>query len=161
MVWYSKHEFTHVLIGLVYAWYLREIWGEFSVRQIYWSVFGSLLPDVDHLIFFFFYGRSDPYSLQVKKFLHEGNFGRLISFVSLSHKKNTNLWSHNVYIVTVLFLGALFSFQFDWKVGIILFGSMFLHFVFDIVDDILLLGGLNPNWKRWGRNRKRAEDSQS
>ena len=149
--WYSKHEFTHILIGLVYAWFLRELWGQFSPRQIFWSVFGSLVPDFDHLIYFFFYGRTDPYSIQVKKFLREGNISSLIYFVSTGHKNNTNLWSHNIYIVLLLMLGALVSFQFDWKVGIILFGSMIFHFVFDVVEDLIILGTVNPNWRRWGR----------
>lgn len=156
-VWYSKHEFSHLLIGLVYAWFLREIWSEFSLRQILWSVFGSLLPDVDHLIFFFFYGRKDPYSIEVKRFLRQGNLSRLFSFIAVGHKRNTSLWSHNVYIISFLLFCVFLSSLIDWKLGIILFGSMILHFIFDIVDDLLILGAPNPNWKRWGRGKKKTE----
>lgn len=159
LVWYARHEFTHVLIGLVYAWFLREIWGEFNLRQILWSVFGSLLPDVDHFIYIFFYGRRDVYSLQVKQFLREGNLATLFSFLSRGHKENTNLWSHNVYIISFLLTAVFFSSRLDWQVGTILFGAMVLHFVFDIVDDLLILHSLNPNWKRWGRGRRRVRGS--
>ena len=156
LVFMSKHELTHVLLGLVYAWFLREWWGEFSVRQIWWAVFASLLPDVDHLIFFFFYGRNDPYSRQVKKLLRDGQVSSLFSYVMKGHKHNTNLWSHNIYIVFILLFVSFLSYQFDWKLGLVLFGAMALHFIFDIVDDFLILHGLNPNWRRWGLS-KRAE----
>lgn len=149
-----KHEFIHVLIGVAYAWSLREVWGQFEVRQIVWAVFGSLLPDVDHFIFFFFYGRNDPYSLGVKKFLRERNLAQLSSFMLTGHKQNTNLWSHNLYTTLILVSLAFLSSLLDWKLGVVLFGSMFLHFVFDILDDLLVLHSLNPNWKRWGRQKK-------
>lgn len=156
LIWYSKHESTHVLVGLVYAWFLRESWGSFSTSQIFWAALGSLLPDLDHLIYFFFYGRSDAYSLQVKQFLRQGQLVNLFRFVAKGHKYNTDLWSHNVYIVSLLFLGVSASSLFDWQLGMILFGSMVLHLLFDIVDDLIFLGYLNTNWRRWGRGSEES-----
>src|SRR3989338_7158222 len=124
VVWYSRHELYHVLIGIVYAWFLREAWGVFQWHQVLWSIFGSLLPDVDHLIFFFFYGRNDAYSLKAKSLLKHGGLSQLIPFLAREHKHNTNLWSHNVFVIS---------------------------FLFDITEDLILLRALNPNWKRWGR----------
>lgn len=154
ITWYLKHDSIHVLIGVAYAWILREIWGQFKPDQLYLAIFGSLLPDLDHLVFFFFYGRKDPYSIQVKRFLRQGSISNLVSYMATGHKENTNLWSHNIYIIGFLFLGAAFSYLQDWKVGVVLLGSMFLHFVFDVLDDLVVLGSVNSNWKRWGRPKK-------
>lgn len=151
IAWQLKHEMIHVLIGVSLAWFLRELWGEFSAKHLYLAIIGSLIPDLDHFIFFFFYGRKDPYSVQVKKFLRRGQFHSLASFLAEGHKENTNLWSHNIYNVGLLLAGIFIFYQLDWKVGIILFAAMALHFVFDIVDDFVVLGTINPNWKRWGR----------
>ena len=151
ITWYLKHETTHVLIGVAFAWLLREIWGEFDSKQLYLSIVGSLIPDLDHFVFFFFYGRHDPYSLEVKRFLRQGNISSLATLLAEGHKENTNLWSHNVYVIGFLLLGIVLSYQLDWKVAVVLLGSMILHFVFDILDDLVVLGSVNPNWKRWGR----------
>ena len=151
VVWYSRHELYHVLIGIVYAWFLREAWGVFQWHQVLWSIFGSLLPDVDHLIFFFFYGRNDAYSLKAKSLLKHGGLSQLIPFLAREHKHNTNLWSHNVFVISFLFVSAYASSLYDWKLGLVLFGAMILHYLFDITEDLILLRALNPNWKRWGR----------
>src|SRR5574341_1266502 len=45
--WHARHEFFHVLIGLVWAWVLREVWGQFNPRWFWLSAFGSLLPYAD------------------------------------------------------------------------------------------------------------------
>lgn len=153
LVWYARHELYHVLIGIVYAWVLREAWGVFDVRQILWSIFGSLLPDVDHLIYFFFYGRADVYSQQVKAILRQGGLAKVSYFLAHQHKKNTNLWSHNIFVISFLFVFAYVSSLYDWRLGLILFGAMILHYLFDITEDLVLLRALNPNWKRWGRAR--------
>lgn len=151
ITWYLKHETIHVLIGVSFAWVLREIWGQFSSNQLYLAIFGSLIPDLDHFVFFFFYGRKDPYSIQVKRFLRHGEVTSLASFMAEGHKENTNLWSHNIYNVGLLILGVVLCYQLDWKMGVVLLGSMVLHFIFDILDDLMILGTINPNWKRWGR----------
>ena len=153
ITWYLKHETIHVLIGVAFAWFLREFWGEYSSKQLYLSIIGSLVPDLDHFIFFFFYGRKDPYSIQVKEFLRQGKISNLASFMAAGHKDNTNLWSHNIYNIGFLLLGVVFFYQLDWKMAVVLLGSMILHFVFDIIDDLVVLGTVNPNWKRWGRPR--------
>ena len=37
--------------------------------------------------------------------------------------------------------------------SVILFGAMIIHYIFDIADDLLSLGYINSNWKRWGRDK--------
>ena len=55
--------------------------------------------------------------------------------------------------MTILFGLATGSMFVDWNAGVILFGAMLLHYLFDIADDIVTLGQINPNWKRWGKPR--------
>ncbi len=153
VLWHSRHEFYHVLIGLVWSWVLREIWNQFNTRWVILAVMGSLLPDVDHLFYFFSYGRKDPYSTQILRFLKERKWRALTVFVENGHKRNTNLSYHNYYFMTILFGLAAGSTLVDWNVGVILFGAMLLHYLFDIGDDLVTLGQVNPNWKRWGKPR--------
>lgn len=151
LLWHLKHEMTHVLLGLLWAWFLREIWAEFNVRWITISVIGSLLPDIEHFIFFFSYGKKDPYTQGVFTLLKGRQWRNLAVFMSIGHKHNTNLRYHNYYFMSVLFALSILCLFLDWNSGVVLFGAMLTHYCFDVVDDIITLGRVNPNWKRWGR----------
>ena len=151
--WHTRHEFYHVLLGLVWAWFLRERWSEFNPRWIWLSVFGSLLPDSDHLAYFLGYGRHEGYSKQVKELLKNRQWRMVTVFMESGHKYNTSLASHNVYFMAILLAGALVFSLYEVRVGVILLGAMLIHYVFDITDDLIQLGAINPNWKRWGRRK--------
>lgn len=154
IMWHARHEFYHVLLGLMWAWFLREIWQQFNVRWITVSVVGSLAPDLDHFFYFFVYGRKDMYAKQVKSFLKGREWRILTKFLETGHKYQTDLATHNIYFVLFLFLLSFGSIFFDWKAGVVLFGAMLTHYLFDIFDDILTLGYINVNWKRWRRHDK-------
>ncbi len=154
IIWHARHEFYHMLLGLLWAWFLRERWNEFNPKWIWLALFGSLLPDADHLIYFFTYGKRDWYSKEVKSFLKNKEWRSLTTFLESGHKFQTNLASHNYYFVGALLGLSLLSSLYDWQVGIILFGAMVIHYVFDIADDLLMLGHVNSNWTRWGRSKK-------
>jgi hypothetical protein len=155
IAWHSRHEFYHVLLGLVWAWFLRELWNEFNPRWVALSVFGALLPDADHLLYFFTYGKRENYTSQIKTFLRARQWRNLTVFIENGHKHNTNLSLHNYYFMVFLFVMAMISFIFSWKASVILFGSMLTHYLFDIFDDIVQLGAVNKNWRRWGRMKSR------
>lgn len=151
IIWHARHEFYHILLGLAWAWFLRERWAEFNPRWVWLAIFGSLLPDADHLLYFVLYGKRDWYSTTVRSFLKAGEWRSLIVFLEQGHKSQTNLASHNYYVMATFLGSALLSSMIEWQLGVILFGAMFIHYVFDIVDDVLMLGYVNENWKRWGR----------
>lgn len=154
VLWHARHELYHILLGLVWAWLLREMWGEFNVRWIILAVVGSLAPDLDHLVYFWGYGKGDDYTLQIKDLLKSRQWRALTVFIEEGHKKNTNLSSHNLYFMLILLGLGLLSSLYSWEVGVIVFGAMLIHYMFDIGDDILRLGAVNSNWRRWGRGRK-------
>lgn len=156
ILWHARHEFYHVLWGLVWAWFLRELWQEFNTRWIWLSVFGSLLPDADHLLYFFTYGKTNPYSRAAKEFFKTRQWRTLTTFIENGHKYQTELASHNFYFMAILFLLAFGSLFYEWRTGVILFGAMLLHYFFDVFDDVVTLGSLNPNWKRLRVSNKRV-----
>lgn len=154
LMWQARHEFYHILIGLMWAWFLRERWNEFNAGWIAWAVFGSLIPDIDHAFYVFSYGKTDQYARDIRKFLRNRQWRMLTVFVESGHKHQTNLASHNIYVTALLIVLALCSSLIEWRVGLILFGAMTTHYIFDIVDDFVQLGTINPNWKRWGRQKQ-------
>ena len=149
ILWHGRHEFYHVLLGLMWAWFLREIWQEFNVRWITVSIIGSLVPDLDHFLYFFVYGRKDMYTKQIKSFLKNRQWRILTKFIETGHKYQTDLATHNFYFILFLLTLSLLSLFYDWKAGIVLFGAMIIHYLFDIFDDIVTLGYINVNWKRF------------
>ncbi len=151
LVWHGRHMVYHVLLGLVWAWFLRERWGEFNVRWIGAAVVGSLLPDVDHLIYFLGYGKTDVYVRQIRSLFKGRRWRDLTAFMATGHKYNTSLTYHNYYVMAALLLVGLASSLVNWEAGVILFGAMVIHYAFDVADDLLQLGAPNPNWRRWGR----------
>ncbi len=153
VIWHARHEFYHILIGLVWAWFLRERWGEFNPKWIATAVVGSLLPDIDHLLYFWGHGKSDDYTLSIKQFFKSRQWRALTVFIENGHKHNTSLSYHNIFTMLGLTLLSLVSSRIDWEVGVVLFGAMVLHYLFDVFDDFVQLGAINPNWRRWGRAR--------
>lgn len=151
LFWQARHMAYHVMLGLLWAWYLRELWGVCNAIWVIIAVVGSVLPDVDHLNYFFGYGRHDTYTQQVFGYVRKHEWRELFHFLATGHKHNTSLSYHNVYVMLLLALFAGVASFVDWQVGVVLFGAMVSHYVFDIADDIVQLGCINSNWKRWGR----------
>jgi hypothetical protein len=154
ILWHSRHEFYHILIGLVWAWVLRELWGTFSWRYIFASVIASLLPDLEHLFYFFSYGKKMSYREEVVSLFKSRSWRMLVMSLATGHKFNTNLSYHNLYFMSMLLAISIGSFLIEWQIGVIFFGAMVLHYIFDIYDDMVTLGYLNSNWKRWGRGKR-------
>ncbi len=156
ILWQTRHMAYHVMIGLLWAWYLRERWGEFNPRWVSTAVIGSVLPDIDHINYFLSYGRSDSYTQQIFSHIKNRQWRNLFHFMATGHKENTSLMYHNIYVVAFLVALAVAASFIDWHVGVVLFGAMVSHYLFDIADDFVQLGSMNPNWKRWGSGRKRV-----
>lgn len=155
ILWHSRHELYHVLLGLVWAWFLRERWHEFNPKWIWLSVFGSLLPDLDHINYFLTYGRRTDYTDQIKNMLKSKQWRNLTVFIEHGHKNNTNLYSHNFYVVMIVLAFAFMSIIIDWESGVVLFGSVLIHYLFDVFDDLTQLGEINENWRRWGKKKSK------
>lgn len=151
ILWQSRHMAYHVMLGLLWAWFLREQWSEYNAKWIWTAVIGSVLPDIDHFNYFFGYGRHDTYTQTIFSHFKKREWRKLVYFISTGHKFNTSLSYHNVYVMGILVVLAVAASFVDWHLGVVLFGAMVSHYLFDIADDLVQLGELNSNWKRWGR----------
>jgi hypothetical protein len=153
LLWHGKHMLIHLFLGLLWAWFLRELWQEFNTKWVILAMFGSWLPDADHVVYFFTYGKRDPYSNAIREFIKTRQWRVLIRFVETGHKYNTNLSFHNLYITLGFFGACILSYLYDWKTSVVIFGAMVSHYLFDIAEDIVVLGYVNPNWKRFGPHK--------
>lgn len=154
IVWHARHELYHILLGLVWAWFLRELWQEFNFRWVVLAIFGSLLPDAEHILYFLSYGKSDTYTKDIVDYIKKRQWRVLTAFIETGHKYNTNLAYHNFYTVCILGFCIVCAFVFDWRSLIVFIGAMVIHYLFDIADDIVTLGYINENWKRWGKGTR-------
>jgi hypothetical protein len=157
LLWHTRHYCYHVLIGVLWAWTLRELWQEFQPQWLVLSVVASLLPDMDHIMYFLSYGKHDPYSKLVKSLFANREWRLLWYTIEKGHKYNTNLATHNYFTILLLTGLSLTAFLYERQASVVFLGSMALHYVFDIADDLIILGSVNPNWKRWGGAGRAAE----
>jgi membrane-bound metal-dependent hydrolase YbcI (DUF457 family) len=165
-LWNSAHEITHLILGFLFYYFIvlsffPEMKSDKSI--LFLSLLGSLLPDVDHFFYFFLYGRKKEYTVLLKSVLHEEGWREVAKFFRKNHKEQTGLVSHNLLTVATLGIVTYFSFTDHRVMTFTLLGAMMTHFLMDILDDWIYLGGLNPNWYlRFGRdarprkNRKQA-----
>jgi hypothetical protein len=151
ILWQSRHMMFHVLLGLLWAWFLWNRWDEFAFKWVVAAVVGSLLPDLDHIVYFLTYGKKDTYTKTVVTYFKNRKWRVLTTFLAKEHKHNTSLAFHNYYTTGFCMIVAAVASMIDWELGVVLFGSMASHFLFDIGEDLVLLRRINPNWRRWGR----------
>jgi len=154
ILWTAKHELFHIMLGFMWVWAMRERWQEMNPVWLWTAAFGSLLPDIDHFIYFFTYGKRDPYTRTIITFLKNKEWRILVKFIAKGHKYNTNLSFHNYYITAMLFIMCAMVYVLDWRSAVIFLGSMLTHYLYDILEDLLVLGHVNQNWKRWGRAKQ-------
>jgi len=152
LLWHGKHMLIHIFLGVLWVWILREFWGMLDVRWIYLAAFGSWLPDIDHLLYFATYGRDDPYTQSILSFIRTRKWRVLVKYIETGHKYNTNLQFHNVYTLGLIMAFCILSFFYDYRLGVVLFGSMVTHYFYDMTEDVLVLGYLNNNWERMGHD---------
>lgn len=135
------HGLIHISVG-VFVWVVYGANWNFLIPFLV----GAYLPDADHLLYIYGYGRNRPYAVKLKKALKEGGVSGVLSFIKKNHKDNTEIWSHNLLVVM---MSLVFSFVFLFWGSIFwsgFFMCVFGHFIFDICEDWLFFDKLNPNW---------------
>ncbi len=110
------------------------------------GVLGALLPDLEHFLYFYKTGAQSPYSHIVRGYIKKKKVKNLYTFVSKYHKGLSGLYLHNVFtpLVAIIF-GAKYLNQGHFLMAAFL-GGVASHFIFDILEDLLFFGKLNPNW---------------
>lgn len=156
LFWNGRHMVYHLLLGAMWMWVVQDQIGIYSASLLLWSLFGSVFPDFEHLLFFFTYGKSDEYTAWVKTYIKHKDWRVLIRFLEKGHKYNTKLRYHNIYTIMLLSIMTIAFFRFQLYVGFIFTGAMTIHYLFDILDDLATLGKFNKNWYRWGKTIKKS-----
>ena len=153
--WHARHMFYHLLLGAFWMWVVQELTGIYSVPLLFVSLFGSVFPDFEHLLFFLTYGKKDAYTTWIKSYVKHGDWRVLIRFIEKGHKYNTKLRFHNIYTIFFLILASIGLFKLQVFSGFMFTGSMMIHYLFDILDDLASLGKVNKNWYRLGKSTKK------
>lgn len=143
----KHHEYFHLGFGILSLLISIIIFPSTNfVMMFLLAVFASFLPDADHLFFIFLYGRQTEYATQVRHHLFSSGLPSAIEYVRQNHKKNNFILSHNI-LTPLLSFGLFLYFQSNNSAYLSVFWLSFTaHFVFDIIEDYLALGRLNPNW---------------
>jgi hypothetical protein len=137
---------VHLLLGVGLAGGLSLL----AKTSFWWllpyAVVGSFLPDMDHLAFYFVYGRKSEYAKRVKGHLKKREIRAMCRFVAYNHKQLYGLYSHTWYGVLLVIVGSWWGFEHSVELGT-LFAAMLGHFGFDIFEDAIFFRKLNPNWR--------------
>lgn len=149
MMFYSEghHMFIHLLFGffsLLLIFLLDPSVNLYKAGSL--AIIFSFLPDLDHIFFVFIYHRHSDYSCEIRAFLNKKEFRNVVDFCKLNHKNNTQIYSHN-FLSSSLTLILFYYFLMN---GHIYLSTAFLawsmHYIFDILEDLLFFSKLNPNW---------------
>lgn len=139
------HEHFHLLFGFLALLSATAITHVSPLILLLPCLIGAYLPDVDHVLSIFTYGRRSRYSSTLRRHLYRHRFSQYVAYVRCHHKSNFAIYSHNLFsplICTVL--ASLFVSSHPFLLA--LFLSCAYHFLFDILEDMVHFGRLNPNW---------------
>ena len=160
---YKYHMLVHVFLGLLCAYIVMHTFPNANGWRIIWiAILGSVIPDVDHLLFMFIYGRKSEYAKIIRAFVKNKEFRKALSFMKDNHKTNTGLYSHNI-------LALIISIYLAWYLGdsrdragfYVFFMSWSVQYVFDMFEDLIFLRRFNPNWfMRFNRVPKKADPKE-
>ncbi len=142
------HPLIHVVLGIVCGLAVSYFSRHPSFLLLpFLGIAGSVIPDIDHLFYMYIYGRKTEYSKLLRTHIKNRELRELAKFAAANHKLNTGVYSHN--LISVLITAVFFSYfafgQDNYNAAAFALG-MLSHYIYDIFEDWLLLGRINPNW---------------
>ncbi len=144
----NNHMTIHVLLGIICGLLVERLYpSEEAKKLVLIGVLGNIFPDGDHLLYWFYYGRKTEYSKMVKQLLRKFKLRGVWRFCTNNHKELTSLYSHNLAAPLLTFVPFLYFQNNDTHIYLQIFLlSWTVHYIYDILEDLLMLGHLNPNW---------------
>lgn len=140
------HMYIHIGFGLIVILAYKLLGHSFTFSEQVVLICTSIIPDMEHLLYFGTYGKKTSYTQRAINVYKKDGFLAVCKFLSQNHKENTSLYLHNVLIpISFSFIGYVIYTQ----------GLLFLsaipyvvvsHYLYDIFEDLLMSGKLNPNW---------------
>lgn len=147
--WHGKHELIHILLGLLWLVVLSTV-ASFTISGIHivLAVAGTLAPDLEHLLYLFIRKRNSVYTKTALSYLRKKQIVQLIRYFEKNHKHETYLPFHHIFTPIIFLFVSVVAYQFDNIGALVFMGAGVTHYLFDIVDDLIFLRRLNPNWTR-------------
>lgn len=146
---FNRHtEWSHFFISISIAWLMGRIFQmDDHKKTLFVALAGGIIPDLDHIISFFTYQRKSTYSLKVKRLLREGKIRKLADFLNSNHKTNTSVYGHNLLTLIITICCSVLAINyFHSNIWGIFFCSWSAHYLWDITEDLIYFGKINPNW---------------
>lgn len=157
------HMLIHVSLGLLCAFIVVHTFPSANISKVISvGILGGLIPDTDHLLYMFFYGRKSEYAKIVKTYFKNKQFRLMCSFLKNNHKNNTGIYSHNILsLMLSIFLAWYLGESRDRACFYAFFMSWSAHYLFDMFEDLLFFKKVNPNWlMRFNRVIKKLNDQK-
>jgi hypothetical protein len=147
----NRHGTFHFIFGILAfgtGYYTRqEFYTNHNLLILLAVLLGSFIPDIDHLLYQFGYGRKKDYAKICRNFLNKRDLKGYINFVKQNHKHNTKIYSHNLgSFVIALFLSSYFVHTLHNIFYSMFFLAWAFHYLYDILEDLLFFKRLNKNW---------------
>jgi hypothetical protein len=143
----AYHVLIHILLGTMTALLVSRYFTDDSLLLLLvMGFFGNTLPDIDHVIYFLTYGKDSEYSQIIKIFIKDRHFREVKNFLRDNHKYLTGLYSHTLISPFLSTFLTYFFFKKSLIYPATFFLSVSVHFLYDILEDLLFFGKLNPNW---------------
>lgn len=135
------HVLLAMSVGVVFNMYSQE---NLSFKFLLFLGLLGVLPDIEHALFFFWYGRGHSYSKDVRYMLRSRNFYSCASYCKKNHKRLTSLYLHNGLVLLILVtLGIYYVHNHVLSAS---FFALASHYLFDVFEDVLINGKVNSNW---------------
>lgn len=132
-----------VFVAIVRHYLALPYWG-------FWlgGIVGTLLPDIDHIIYFYFVGPAELTSQRFNFLLRKKELARMVNLLYETRSERSGLIFHSVLfqlIFAVLTFLMLTSSGSVFGRGLVL--AFFLHLVIDQIMDLMELGSFE-NWMK-------------
>lgn len=147
-----KHALYHLTIGLAFFIIFSYITKDHSLKYFVLIIIGSYVLDIDHLAHHYLYRRKHHTAITFRKTRQKKGLAKALVATGHYHKERDRLLLHNLYFLGILIIFFFFVIILRSMTMTALVGAMLAHMVFDILDDIAVLGHLdNWVWKKKSR----------
>lgn len=141
------HMSIHVLWGIIIALVIKKFIVDVSLFLLLLTgILGSLLPDFDHVLYIFIYGRKSEYSRFIRHFISQKQLKKTFWFCKNNHKLNTGLYSHNILTMILVLILSINAITIKNYFLTTFFLAWSMHYLYDIFEDLLFFGKINKNW---------------
>lgn len=135
----KKEIILHFSLGAILTAVIQVIWlikGGVPltnyIQLILGFAMGSMILDLDHLVYWYFLYPDKEESIQGKNFLKEGKFKQALALIGENHKAHTSLVFHHIYFQLTLVIVSFFIFL---STGSMLGKSLVLFMNFHLLTD--------------------------